>query len=124
MPGHISLFGLLILTPITSGLLLDLPALFLDVERGWGISTSTSSGSAGFSAFTSEAGLSVRRSLNAACRTMPSAVQLANSISATSSGFTQLIPLAYLGAFGPVNGLLSVLSGLILGRTRFTFSAL
>ena len=35
------------------------------------------------------AGLSSRSPLNEACRTLPSAVQPANSISATSSGFTQ-----------------------------------
>src|SRR4051812_10920007 len=124
MPGHISLFGLLILTPMTSGLPLLFAVALFDVDWGLGISTSTSSGAAGFSALTSAAGLSVRRSLKAAWRTMPSAVQLANSISATSSGFTQLIELFPRGALGPVNGLLSVFSGFSLGRTRFTFSPL
>ena len=61
---------------------------------------------------TSPAGLSSRSPLKAACRTLPSAVQPANSISATSSGSTQVQSLALRGAPLPPNGLLFVFSAL------------
>jgi hypothetical protein len=62
-----------------------------------GSGTSFSTGDAGVSASTSSAGLSSRRPLNAACRTWPSPVQPANSISATSSGFSQTMSDDFLG---------------------------
>src|SRR5215469_1862629 len=61
----------------------------------------------GSSALTSLAGLSSRSPLNAACRMLPSPVQPANSISATSSGFSQCISRVLRGAFLPANGLSS-----------------
>ena len=59
------------------------------------------------SASTSSAGLSCRSPLNAACRTLPPSVQPANSISATSSGFSQCTSRVFFGASLPPNGLLS-----------------
>ena len=50
------------------------------------------------------AGLSSRRPLNAACRTLPSCVKPANSISATSFGSTQLISPARGGLAPAVKG--------------------
>ncbi len=59
----------------------------------------------GFSASTSSAGLSSRSPLKAACRTLPSPVQPANSISATRSGVAQCM-LPSLGGLAPAaNGL-------------------
>ena len=69
---------------------------------------SSSSGGTAASARTSFAGLSSRRPLKAACRTMPSPVQPANSISAISFGLTQVTSFALRGAPLPVKGLLSV----------------
>src|SRR5262249_26376909 len=102
------LVGWLMSKPMTSGLPLFLPLALLDVDRGSGISTSTSSGSSGFSALTSDAGLSSRRSLKAAWRRMPSSLQPANSTSATSSGFTQWTSFSPRGALAPVNGFSAV----------------
>ena len=55
----------------------------------------------------SSARLSSRNSLNDACRIMRSAVQPANSLSATSSGVTYRTFDALRGAVPPPNGLLS-----------------
>ena len=91
-------------TPITP----SLPPLMC-LPRGEGLGRSVVSGDAGVSARTSFAGLSSRNPLKAACRTMPSAVNPANSISATSFGFTQVQSLPLRGAFLPPNGLSLVL---------------
>ena len=61
----------------------------------------------GFSAFTSPAGLSWRSPLNAACRILPPSVKPANSISATSSGFSQCTSRVLRGASLPPNGTLA-----------------
>ena len=72
---------------------------------------------------TSLAGLSCRRPLNAACRTLPSLVQPANSISATSSGFSQWISGPPFGAFLPLNGLFAAAAAFSAGMMRLTVSA-
>src|SRR6266481_4202473 len=114
-------------TPITS---LDLPDAAADLaavsfNKGLAILVM-----AGFSAVTSLAGLSRRSPLNAACRMLPSLVQPANSISATSSGFSQCTSRVLRGAFAPANGLRSeeqtselqsqfhLGCGLLLGRKK------
>ena len=61
-----------------------------------------------FGANTSDAAYPLGVPLKAACRTMPSPVQPANSISAISFGFTQVTSLALRGAPLPPKGTLSV----------------
>ena len=77
---------------------------------------------AGFSASTSSAGLSWRSPLNAACRILPPSVQPANSISATSSGFSQCTSRVLRGASLPPNGLLSEAAAFSAGMIRLTVS--
>ncbi len=77
---------------------------------------------AGLSASTSSAGLSWRSPLNAACRMFPASVKPANSISATSSGFSQCTSLVLRGAFLPPNGLLSAAAAFSTGMMRLTLS--
>src|SRR5262245_1631915 len=92
--GHIALSGweidtpMMTVGPVALAGALD-GALPDDLAAGLGLAMSVFSGLAGFSATISPAGLSVRRPLKAACRTLPSPVQPANSISATSSGRAQ-----------------------------------
>ena len=75
---------------------------------------------AGFSACTSAAGLSSRRPLNAAWRTMPEPVQPANSISATSRGSTHRTPGSEAGAAAPLNGLAAALTARRRGSSART----
>src|SRR5689334_18653871 len=103
--GHSALVGFEIATPITmasprgaaAGLLMGLRVVLalvvLVLVRGVS------------SASTLLAGLSSRSPLNDAWRTMPSPVQPANSISATSFGFSQWTLASALGAFAPLKGL-------------------
>src|ERR1700681_3989476 len=86
-----------------------------------GVGRSVVVGLGGFSVSTSLAGLSSRRPLNAAWRTMPSPVQPANSISATSSGFVQVTPASFRGAPIPVNGDFAAATDLRRGRRLLTF---
>jgi hypothetical protein len=58
--------------------------------------------------------------LKAAWRTMPSPVQPAKPISATSCGLTQWMPRALAGALAPPNGLLPAVSALMRGKMRAT----
>ena len=78
-------------------------------------------GLAGLSASTSAAGLSSRSPLKAAWRTMPSAVQPANSISATSSGLSQWTSGSFVGAPMPVNGDFVVSTAFSRGSSCLTF---
>ena len=103
-PATAALSGLEISTPMTTGLPADQPCAGRARDRRAGARHSVAAAVAGFSASTSAAGLSSRRPLNAACRTMPSPVQPANSISATSSGSIQWILASLRGAPAPVNG--------------------
>src|SRR4051812_27110045 len=89
----------------------DLTVLAAALAReglGWAILVF--SGLAGVSATMSSAGLSVRSPLNAAWRTLPSPVQPANSISATSSGRAQCM-------LASLRGLTSAAKGLVLLST-------
>ena len=61
------------------------------------------------------AGLSSRNPLKEACRIRPSLVQPANSISATSAGFSQCSSAPRFGAFVPVKGLVL---GFVLAEAR------
>src|SRR5258706_7497645 len=89
----------------------SLPALTrLPRAFGGGRGRSFWSVGVGISARTSLLGLSSRRPLKAACRTLPSPVQPANSISATSFGSTQFQSAFLCGVPFPPNGLRSVLS--------------
>ena len=80
---------------------------FAALGGGAGSGIAVSSAGAGASVSTSAAGLSSRSPLKAAWRTMPSPVQPANSISATSSGFSQCTFGLLRGAPIPVKGDLS-----------------
>src|SRR5450759_2288250 len=73
---------------------------------------------------TSLAGLSLRRPLNDACRTIPSPVHPAYSISATNSGFNQRTSLPPRGALLPEKGLLDAATAFNSGMMRFTTLAL
>src|SRR5512146_1692964 len=75
-----------------------------DLPAGLGFAAAVVEALAGFSAATSRAGLSARNPLKAAWRTTPAPVHPANSISATSSGFTQWTVEPCFGAPGPVKG--------------------
>ena len=90
--GHKGLSGLEIDTPITT----------TAPSAAWvsGLATLVLAALAGFSASTSSAGLSSRKPLKEAWRTMPAPVQPANSISATSSGRAQCM-LPSLGGLAP-----------------------
>ena len=99
--GQSGLSGWEIVTPITTA---GPDATGFDLEGlGWAILVL--SGLAGFSASISSAGLSLRRPLKAACRTLPSPVQPANSISATSSGRVQCMLPSLRGLTLAANGL-------------------
>src|SRR5262245_13614575 len=84
---------------------------------GLGLAMVVVSGFAGRSALISSAGLSLRSPLKAACRTLPSAVQPANSISATSSGRAQCMLASLRGLAPAANGLLSLSTALSLGSS-------
>src|SRR5664279_766817 len=73
---------------------------------------------------TSLAGLSLRRPLNDACRTIPSPVHPAYSISATKSGFSQCTSLPPGGALLPEKGLVDAATAFNSGMMRFTTLAL
>src|SRR5262249_36496708 len=84
---------------------------------GLDIGISASSGCTASSATTSSAGLSSRSPLNEAWRTLPSPVQPANSISATSSGRVQCIS-RFLGGLAPAaNGLVLLSMARSLGSS-------
>src|ERR1700727_2850792 len=118
--GQSALSGLEIRTPMTTSFPEDLGGRAGNASLD-GAGTSVLVGLAGFSASTSSAALSSRRPLNAACRTMPSPVQPANSISATSSGFVQVTPASLRGAPIPVNGDFAAATDLRRGRRLLTF---
>src|SRR5262245_19862914 len=88
-----------------------------DFALGIGSAIFVLSGLAGRSASISDAGLSLRRPLKAAWRTLPSSVQPANSISATSSGRAQCMLASLRGVAPEANGLLSLSTALSLGST-------
>src|SRR5438105_8390663 len=96
--GHNGLSGCERVTPMTVDEVADL-APGETAESG--LDSMTFAGFWARSACTSDAGLSRRRPLYDAWRTCPSVVQPANSISATSSGFTQCRSERARGAPGP-----------------------
>src|ERR1700682_5088971 len=77
----------------------------------------------GVSVSTSRAGLSLRRPLNDACRTIPSPVHPAYSISATNLGFTQCTSFPPGGAPLPEKGLLDAAAAFNSGMMRLTLTA-
>ena len=79
---------------------------------------SLGSGYAGFSASTSSAGLSSRKPLNAAWRTMPSPVQPANSISATSPASPSELAWPVAARWCPRTDFLSDSCSLMRGKMR------
>src|SRR5260221_7042769 len=110
--GHLAFAGFEMATPITSAGFFadDLTTMIEDfVAEGFVVEGFVVEGLAGFfiddfSAITSSAGLSCRKPLNAAWRILPSSVQPANSISATSSGFNQWTSRVFAGTSLPPNG--------------------
>ena len=111
--GHNALSGLEITTPITSA---DLPSPIASRAALAALAAALAPPSASrFGELGHRRGhlrLAPRRPacparspLNAACRTLPSSVQPANSISATSSGFSQCTSRRFFGASLPPNGL-------------------
>src|ERR1041384_4042219 len=78
------------------------------LDLGCGLAMVVVSGFAGRSALISSAGLSVRSPLKAACRTLPSVVQPANSISATSLGAAQCMLASLRGLAPTAEGALSL----------------
>ncbi len=124
--GHSSLSGFEITTPITSA---DLPVagFALLVTAAAALPDFPAEGFAilpieGVSASTSSAGLSCRKPLNAACLILPPSVKPANSISATSSGFSQCTSRVLRGASLPPNGLVSEAAAFNAGMMRLTVS--
>ncbi len=118
--GHSALSGFEMATPITSaGFFADDLTTTIEGLEVEGLAVFFIDG---FSAITSSAGLSCRKPLNAACRILPSSVQPANSISATSSGFSQCTSRVFAGASLPLNGLLSAAASFSAGMIRRTVS--
>ena len=114
-------------TPITSALFRPAgfaraAAGFFDLTAPFATAGCATLVIAGISALTSRASLSCRSPLNAACRTLPSPVQPANSISATNSGFSQCTSRILRGAFLPPNGLSSDAAAFSAGMIAFTLS--